>query len=89
MSVADPLLRSAGAENIQIHAHANVPRIGEYQRMHLLSLIGSTPDLMLASGQLNAAELQDHMVALAKHLADPTTTLIDRLVVHAWGTKPI
>jgi ubiquinone/menaquinone biosynthesis C-methylase UbiE len=83
------LLRSAGAENIQIHAHANVPRIGEYQRTHLLSLIESTHDLMLASGRLNAAELQDHMVALAKHLADPTTTLIDRLVIQAWGTKPI
>ena len=83
------LLRSAGAENIQLHVHANVPRIGEYQRMHLLSLIGSTPDLMLASGRLNAAELQGHMVELAKHLADPATTLIDRLVIQAWGTKPI
>ena len=46
-----------------------------------------TPDLMLASG--NAVELQAHMAALAKHLADPETTLIDRLVVQAWGTKPI
>jgi hypothetical protein len=29
------------------------------------------------------------MAALTKHLADPKTTLIDRLVVQAWGTKPI
>ncbi len=34
-------------------------------------------------------ELSDHMAALAKHLADPATTLIDRLVVQAWGIKPI
>lgn len=33
------LLRWAGAENIRIHVHANIPQIGEYQRTHLLSLI--------------------------------------------------
>ena len=83
------LLRSAGAENVRIHAHANLPQVGEYQRTHILSLIESTKDLMVGSGKLSAAELQDHMAALAKHLADPKTTLIDRLVVQAWGTKPI
>jgi SAM-dependent methyltransferase len=82
------LLRSAGAENVQIRAHADVPQVGEYQRTHLLSLIESTPELMLGSGRLNVVELQDHMAALAKHLADPDTMLIDRLVVQAWGTKP-
>lgn len=82
------LLRSAGAQNVQMHAHANIPQVGEYQRTHLLSLIESTYDLMLGSGRLAAAELQDHMAALARHLTDPQTTLIDRLVVQAWGTKP-
>jgi ubiquinone/menaquinone biosynthesis C-methylase UbiE len=82
------LLRSAGAENVQIHAHANVPQVGEYQRTHLLSLIESTQDLMLGSGRLNAVELQNHIAALAKHLVNPETTLIDRLVVQAWGTRP-
>ena len=83
------LLRSAGAENVRIHAHADLPQVGEYQRTHILSLIESTPDLMVGSGKLSAAELRDHMAALAKHLADPKTTLIDRLVVQAWGTKPV
>jgi SAM-dependent methyltransferase len=83
------LLRSAGAENVRIHAHANLPQVGEYQRTHILSLIESTPDLMIGSGKLSAAELRDHVAALAKHLADPKTTLIDRLVVQAWGTKPV
>jgi hypothetical protein len=82
------LLRSAGVENVQICAHADVPQVGEYQRTHLLSLIESTHDLMLSSGRLNAVELRDHIAALAKHLADPDTMLIDRLVVQAWGTKP-
>jgi SAM-dependent methyltransferase len=83
------LLRSAGVENVRIHAHADLPQVGEYQRTHILSLIESTPDLMVGSGKLSAAELRDHMAALAKHLADPKTTLIDRLVVQAWGTKPV
>jgi SAM-dependent methyltransferase len=83
------LLRSAGAENVRIHAHANLPQVGEYQRTHILSLIESTHELMVGPGKLSAAELRDHMAALAKHLADPKTTLIDRLVVQAWGTKPV
>jgi ubiquinone/menaquinone biosynthesis C-methylase UbiE len=83
------LLRSAGAENVRIHAHANLPQVGEYQRTHILSLIESAPDLMVGSGKLTAAELRDHIAALAKHLADPKTTLIDRLVVQAWGNKPV
>ena len=82
------LLRAAGTENIKIHAHANMPQVGEYQRTHLLSLIESTHDLMLGPGRLTATELRDHTDALAKHLSDPSTTLIDRLVVQAWGTKP-
>ena len=82
------LLRSAGVENVQIRAHANVPQVGEYQRTHLLSLIESTHDLVFGSGRLSAVELRDHMAALAKHLSDPETTLIDRLVVQAWGTRP-
>lgn len=83
------LLRSAGAENVRVHAHANLPQVGEYQRTHILSLIESTHELMVGPGKLSATELRDHVAALAKHLADPKTTLIDRLVVQAWGTKPV
>jgi SAM-dependent methyltransferase len=83
------LLRSAGAENVRVHAHANLPQVGEYQRTHILSLIESTQELMVGPGKLSAAELRDHVAALAKHLADPKTTLIDRLVIQAWGTKPV
>src|SRR5215469_11493647 len=82
------LLRAAGAENVRMRAHANLPQVGEYQRTHLLSLIESSHDLMLGPGRLTATELRDHTNALAKHLWDPSTTLIDRLVVQAWGTKP-
>jgi len=45
-------------------------------------------DLVLDSGRLKKAELRDHMAALSEHLADPETTLIDKLIVQAWGQRP-
>src|SRR3984893_16371120 len=82
------LLLLAGAESVQMKAHVEVAQIGEYRRTHLLSLIESMHDLVLGSGRLKTAELRDHMTALAKHLADPGTTLIDKLIVQAWGQRP-
>ena len=54
----------------------------------MLSLIESMSDLVLASGQLKETELHEHIAALSAHLADPETTLIDKLIVQAWGQKP-
>jgi SAM-dependent methyltransferase len=82
------LLRSAGVENIQMKAHVEVAQVGEYRRTHLLALIESMHDLVLGSGRLTEVALQDHMAALSEHLADPGTTLIDKLIVQAWGQRP-
>jgi ubiquinone/menaquinone biosynthesis C-methylase UbiE len=82
------LLRSLGAENIQMKAHVEVAQIGQYRRTHLLSLIESMRDAILASGRMTETELREHMTALSAHLADPATTLIDKLIVQAWGRKP-
>jgi ubiquinone/menaquinone biosynthesis C-methylase UbiE len=82
------LLRSAGAEKVQMKAHVEIAQVGEYRRTHLLSLIESMHDLVLDSRRLKEAELRDHMAALSEHLADPETTLIDKLIVQAWGQRP-
>jgi len=82
------LLRSVGAENIQMKAHVEVAQIGEYRRTHLLSLIESMRGLILASGRIKETELEAHMTALSEHLMDPATTLIDKLIVQAWGQRP-
>ena len=81
------LLRSVGAENIQMKVHVEVAQIGQYRRTHLLSLIESMREAILAAGQIAEAELYEHMAALSEHLADPGTTLIDKLIVQAWGQK--
>jgi SAM-dependent methyltransferase len=82
------LLRSAGVENVQMKAHVEVAQIGEYRRTHLLSLLESMQDQILASGRATKMELRQHMAAVSEHLADPGTTLIDKLVLQAWGRKP-
>lgn len=82
------LLQSAGARNIQMRAHVEIAQIGEYRRTHLLSLLRSMQDRVLASGRITKNELQEHMAALSEHLADPGTTLIDKLIVQAWGQRP-
>ena len=81
------LLRSAGAENVQIKAHVGFPKVGEYQRTHLLSLIELMRDRVLACGRTGETELKAHMAALLDHLSDPATTLIDKMIVQAWGQK--
>ena len=81
------LLRSVGAENVEMEAHVRFPKVGDYQRTHLLSLIQSMRDRVLASGRITEAELSAHMAALSHHLSDPATTLIDKLIVQAWGQK--
>jgi SAM-dependent methyltransferase len=82
------LLRSAGVQNLEMRTHLELPKVGEYQRTHLLSLIEAMRAQILASERIGGAELREHMAALSEHLSDPTTTLIDKLVVQAWGRKP-
>src|SRR5262249_14811719 len=77
-----------GAENVAMKAHVGLPKIGEYQRTHLLSLIEAMRDQIIASGRVGEAALRGHMEALSEHLADPATMLIDKLIIQAWGRKP-
>jgi len=81
------LLRSAGVENIQMKVHVDVTQIGSYRRTQLLALFESVQDLVIASGRITEADLKRHMSAVSEHLADPRTTLIDKLIVQAWGQK--
>ena len=57
--------------------HVEVAKVGEYRRTHSV----------VTSGRITKAEPKGRMTALSEHLADPETTLIDKLVVQAWGQK--
>jgi SAM-dependent methyltransferase len=82
------LLRRAGVQNIDVRVQVEAVPVGEYRRTHLLSLLESMREPVLASGLISTPELAAHMAALSRHLADPETTLIDKLMVQAWGVKP-
>jgi hypothetical protein len=80
-------LHCLGAHNVTMKVHVEVARMGDYRRTHLLSLIESMREPVLASGQMTESDLRHHTSALSDHLADPRTTLIGKLVVQAWGQR--
>jgi SAM-dependent methyltransferase len=82
------LLRAAGVENVEVKVSVETPALGDYRRTHLLALIDSVRDKVIAKGVLSETELMQHRDALARHLDDPGTTVIDKLLVQAWGRKP-
>jgi len=81
------LLHAAGAQNIRTKVTVETPQLGDYRRTHLISLIDSVRDKIIAKGVLDEAKLNEHREALAQHLKDPATTVIDKLLVQCWGQK--
>jgi SAM-dependent methyltransferase len=81
------LLRGAGVRDVQTKVHTDVLEIGDYRRTHLLSLVDSIRGKIVEVGVLADSEIERHRQALAAHLADPATTVIEKLLVQSWGTK--
>lgn len=80
------LLHAAGVQSIQMKVTVESPLQGDYRRTHLISLIDSVRDKIISKGVLDEAKLNEHREA--HHLKDPTTTVIDKLLVQSWGRKP-
>jgi ubiquinone/menaquinone biosynthesis C-methylase UbiE len=81
------LLRRAGCRDIEVALHVDLALPGEYQRMHLVALLDSVLVRVLAKGLLTSDEAATHRAALVAHLRDPSTTVIDKLRIQAWGRK--
>jgi ubiquinone/menaquinone biosynthesis C-methylase UbiE len=79
------LLRSAGLQDVQCKVHVGTVPPHAYRRNHLLSLLDSLRDKVVSLGLLTDEELAVHKKSLAKHLDDPDTIVIDKLLVQAWG----
>jgi SAM-dependent methyltransferase len=82
------LLRSAGAQNVQAEIHAKFVDVDDSRRMHHLGLVEVMSEKILDLGRFDAAEFAEHRRALRQHLSDPDTTVIDHLLVQAWGHAP-
>ena len=82
------LLRSAGVAEVRAKVHVRAVEVGDRRRTHRLGILDVAKARILAAGRLGEAEFDAHRAALAEHLADPGTLLIDQLFVQAWGAKP-
>jgi len=87
-AVCPRCLREAGLVDVRCRVTVDLPRPGECRRTHLLSLIASIREKVIASGAMDEAELERHQAALTGHLADPNTLVIDKLLMQCWGHKP-
>ena len=81
-------LRTVGLKNVQTTVHLEMIGLGQYRRTHLVSLLDSIREKVMAFGLLTDEELNDHRDALLKHLENPGTTVMEPLLVQAWGQKP-
>ena len=82
------LLREAGAGEIRAHLQAELPQVGQYRRTHLISLVESVRDKIVALGLMTEQELESHRKALLEHLANPNTLVVEKLLMQCWGLKP-
>jgi SAM-dependent methyltransferase len=82
------LLRAGGLTEVDVAVHAAVDRPGEYRRTHMLALLESLRDQVLALGVLSAGDLAAALAAVRRHLDQPTTLVVRELLFQAWGRKP-
>jgi SAM-dependent methyltransferase len=82
------LLRAAGALDVRARLQAELPEPGQYRRTHLISLLDSIRGKILTLDLINERELDAHRRALLEHLSDPTTVVIEKLLMQCWGRKP-
>ncbi|HET7806113.1 MAG TPA: methyltransferase domain-containing protein [Pseudolabrys sp.] len=82
------LLRTAGIQDVKTKIYADVLQIGDYRRTHLISLIDSIRGKIVEAGVLSDDDLERHKRMLADHLANPATTVVEKLLVQSWGVKP-
>ena len=83
------LLRQAGLAGVGARVHSELPQPGQYRRTHLLSLVQSLRTKIIETGFMDEKKLDGHIAALSTHLADPDTMVIEKLLVQAWGRKPL
>jgi SAM-dependent methyltransferase len=83
------LLRSTGVGSIEMKVHARHLEVGDSQRTVLLTLVELMRERIVALGRFSESEFKQHRKRLLQHLKDPDTLVIDRLLIQAWGRKPV
>lgn len=81
------LLQSAGLAEIRTKVHVRAVEISDPRRTHRLRILEVAKSKILGLQRFSEVEFDEHRRALAAHLNDPKTLLIDQLFVQAWGKK--
>ena len=82
------MLRDAGLDDVRVRANARVTHVGEYYQTFLLTIASLVGDVIVASGELTANELDSYATALRAHLELPGTLTMQPVMWQAWGRVP-
>jgi SAM-dependent methyltransferase len=82
------MLRAAGLVDVDARGHQKISRPGDLNQTLLPRFARICRERVLDTGELTAAEFDALLTELDEHLARPDTTVLDALVVQAWGRKP-
>jgi SAM-dependent methyltransferase len=82
------LFRAAGVADIQVDAVVHVYPLGHDRRPTRLGFINNVREQMIDAGFIARAELEDAIVALERHLADPNTQVTSSIFYRLCGRVP-
>ena len=83
------LLRARGLHDVGFDVHARVwDRPEDPNKTKLVHFARVLREPILASGRISAEQLDQDVPALAEHLSDPDTFVVNALMAQAWGRVP-
>jgi len=85
---APRLLRQAGLEDVQSRPLLHLYPPGHGRRTLFPEFVLNLRDRILSRGAITAAEFDDLIGALKRHVDDPDTLVFSHVYVQAWGRKP-
>jgi len=81
------MLREAGLVEVRVNPLVHVPPLGHSRRMLLLDLVENLRDRVLSEQLIDAADLDESMASVRRHLEDPHTLEVFTLYFQAWARK--
>ncbi|MEU6392415.1 methyltransferase domain-containing protein [Streptomyces sp. NPDC046939] len=82
------MLRRRGLRDVRVRASTHVFQHTDPYQTLLVDRAELCRPALTEHGLITDAELDDHIAALSRHLADPETLVVHATLFQAWGTRP-
>ncbi|MEU2561478.1 methyltransferase domain-containing protein [Streptomyces longispororuber] len=82
------MLRRRGLRDVRVRASTHVFQHTDPYQTLLIDRARLCRPALVEHGLLTDAELDEHLQALSRHLADPGTLVVHATLFQAWGTRP-